>query len=126
MVTSSFQLSNGGGVAFSSANNVTFGQITASNITVTNLYVQYVSSSIDYTSGSVFINGSLTVSGSTNLISPTGQTVLSTNADVIEFTGSLFASASMIVTGSVSIQGGLTDSLHGTSRWAVTASYALS
>lgn len=51
-ITSSAQLSNGGGFAFGSGNNVTFNQITASNASFTNLFVQTITSSVDYASGS--------------------------------------------------------------------------
>ena len=79
MVSSSAQLSNGGGIAFDSNNNITVGQITASFAKITNLTVEYVTSSVmiitgsnkfgdasndkqEFT-GSVSITGSLTVNG---------------------------------------------------------------
>jgi hypothetical protein len=80
VVTSSAQLSNGGGVAFSNSNNVTFGQITGSVALITTITASYMYASgsnifgdspndihtfigrVDVT-GSVNITGSATVAG---------------------------------------------------------------
>jgi hypothetical protein len=79
LVSSSAQLENNGGVAFTNTSKVTFGQITASNAQIINLSVQYITSSVIITTGSnkfgdsesdkqeftgsVEITGSLTVNG---------------------------------------------------------------
>jgi hypothetical protein len=75
---------------------------------------------------SVVVSGSLTVSGSTNFVGSTGTTLLSTNADTLTFTGSIFTSGSIISTGSLNITS-VTSSLLGTASYAtqaLTASYA--
>ena len=73
-VSSSAQLSNGGGVAFDNTNNVTFGQITASALLVTEFTasVVLVSSSIRYQATESYallqspsIDGFTTLTGST-------------------------------------------------------------
>jgi hypothetical protein len=75
----------------------------------------------------VKISGSLTVTGSTNLVGDTGITLFSANADVLTFTGSIFTSGSIVSVGSLNINR-VTSSLFGTASWAinaVTASYVL-
>jgi hypothetical protein len=53
------------------------------------------------------ITGSLNVSGSTTFTGGSGTTLLSTNADTLIFTGSLFTSGSSSLSGSISISGSL-------------------
>ena len=55
--------------------------------------------------GSTLISGSLTVSGSTNIVGTTGTTLLSSNADTLIFTGSLYASGSVVITDSLEVNG---------------------
>ena len=78
-------------------------------------------SSVNRLNQSVVISGSLTVSGSTNIVGTAGNTLLSSNADTLIFTGSLLTSGSIVSTGSLNILGGVTGSLLGTSSYAVQA-----
>jgi hypothetical protein len=68
----------------------------------------------------VKISGSLTVTGSTNLVGDTGITLFSANADVLTFTGSIFTSGSIVSVGSLNINR-VTSSLFGTASWAINA-----
>ena len=83
VVSSSAQLSNGGGNAFTSASNITFGQITASIILVEKLYVQTITSSVEIVTGSLTVSGSLTAIGG--------------------ITGSLFGTSSYALTASYAL-----------------------
>jgi hypothetical protein len=83
-------------------------------------------SSVNRLNQNVVISGSLTVTGSTNIIGDSGTTLLSSNADTLVFTGSLFTTGSIISTGSLNILGGITGSLLGTASYttqALSASY---
>jgi hypothetical protein len=93
VVSSSAQLSNGGGVAFDTNSNITVNQITASFAKITNLNVEYVTSSV------MVITGSNKFGDASN--------------DKQEFTGSVS------ISGSLSVNGPIT----GTSSLASTASY---
>jgi hypothetical protein len=67
----------------------------------------------------VVISGSLSISGSQ------GSTLFVTNADTLVFTGSIYLSASIFSTGSITVNE-ITSSLFGTASWAInalTASY---
>ena len=81
VVSSSAQLSNGGGVAFDTNNNITVNQITASFAKITNLTVEYVTSSV------MVITGSNKFGDASN--------------DTQEFTGSVSMSGSLSVVGNV-------------------------
>jgi hypothetical protein len=85
VVSSSAQLSNNGGVAFDTNSNITVGQITASFAKITNLTVQYVTSSV------MVITGSNKFGDASN--------------DTQEFTGSVSMSGSLSVTGTLSATG---------------------
>ncbi len=78
-------------------------------------------SSVNRLNQNVVISGSLTVTGSTNIIGNSGTTLLSSNADTLVFTGSLFTTGSIISTGSLNILGGVTGSLLGTASYATQA-----
>jgi hypothetical protein len=78
-------------------------------------------SSVNRLNQNVVVSGSLTVSGSTNIIGNSGTTLLSSNADTLVFTGSLLTSGSIVSTGSLSILGGVTGSLLGTASYATQA-----
>jgi hypothetical protein len=93
VVSSSAQLSNGGGVAFDTNSNITVNQVTASFAKITNLTVEYVTSSV------MVITGSNKFGDASN--------------DKQEFTGSVS------ISGSLSVNGPIT----GTSSLASTASY---
>jgi len=69
-ISSSYQLSDGGGNAFDNSNNVTFGSVNALNITSSNNLSVYANASLGtnyenkhFVSGSMFISGSTHVSG---------------------------------------------------------------
>jgi hypothetical protein len=106
LISASAQLSNNGGVAFTSTNNITVGQITASNAQITNLTVQYVTSSV------------LVITGSNKF----GDA----SDDVQQFTGSVEVSGSFKITGSLNANLTGTSSYATTSSYAITASYAAS
>ncbi len=93
-VSSSAQLSNGGGTSFGAANNVTFGQITASAMLLGNLIVNTISASVEYVTGS----------------NRFGSSLINTH----EFTGSVTITGSLVVNGPTTIQN-LTGSIFGTS-----------
>ncbi len=78
-------------------------------------------SSVNRLNQNVVISGSLTVTGSTNIVGNSGTTLLSSNADTLVFTGSLFTTGSIISTGSLNILGGITGSLLGTASYATQA-----
>ena len=78
-------------------------------------------SSVNRLNQAVVISGSLTVSGSTNIIGDSGVTLFSSNADTLILTGSLLTSGSIILTGSLSILGSATGSLLGTASYATQA-----
>ena len=78
-------------------------------------------SSVNRLNQAVVISGSLTVSGSTNIVGNSGTTLLSSNADTLIFTGSLLTSGSIVSTGSLNILGGITGSLLGTASYAIQA-----
>ena len=78
-------------------------------------------SSVNRLNQNVVISGSLTVTGSTNIIGNSGTTLLSSNADTLIFTGSLFTTGSIVSTGSLNILGGITGSLLGTASYATQA-----
>ena len=81
VVSASAQLSNGGGVAFDTNSNITVNQITASFAKITNLTVEYVTSSV------MVITGSNKFGDASN--------------DKQEFTGSVSISGSLSVVGNV-------------------------
>ena len=81
VVSASAQLSNNGGVAFDTTSNITVGQITASFAKITNLTVQYVTSSV------MVITGSNKFGDASN--------------DTQEFTGSVNMSGSLSIVGNV-------------------------
>ena len=81
VVSSSAQLSNGGAVAFDTNSNITVNQITASFAKITNLTVEYVTSSV------MVITGSNKFGDASN--------------DKQEFTGSVSVSGSLSVVGNV-------------------------
>ena len=81
VVSSSAQLSNGGGVAFDTNSNITVNQITASFAKITNLTVEYVTSSV------MVITGSNKFGDASN--------------DKQEFTGSVNISGSLSIVGNV-------------------------
>jgi hypothetical protein len=81
VVSSSAQLSNNGGVAFTNTSNVTFNQVTASFAKITNLTVEYITSSV------VVITGSNKFGDASN--------------DTQEFTGSVNMSGSLSVVGNI-------------------------
>jgi hypothetical protein len=78
-------------------------------------------SSVNRLNQAVVISGSLTVSGSTNIIGDSGATLFSSNADTLILTGSLLTSGSIILTGSLSMLGSATGSLLGTASYATQA-----
>ena len=82
-------------------------------------------SSVNRLNQNVVISGSLTVTGSTNIIGDSGTTILSSNADTLVFTGSLYTTGSIISTGSLNILGGVTGSLLGTASFATSASFII-
>jgi hypothetical protein len=97
-ISSSQQLSNGAAGAFNLSNRVTFGEVTASYLTVGNIHVQTVTSSVVYSSGSNIFGKNET--------------------NVHEFTGSVNVSGSFSVaaaaakfTSSVSVSGSATNGL---------------
>jgi trimeric autotransporter adhesin len=115
------------------ANNLTVG----GTLTVQTIVAQTITSSINFVTGStrfgsntsnthqftgsILASGSLTISGSTNIVGVSGTTLLSSNADTLAFTGSLLTSGSIISTGSLSILGGITGSLLGSASYATNA-----
>jgi hypothetical protein len=131
LISSSFQLTNGQGFAFTTQSNVTFGQVTASFIDINKpfggdpAFVLDVSGSSAFT-GSVFVSGSLTMTGSINTNTLTSSFIMlrspntSSNASIV-FSGSLTSSIRMEVLqdGGVSFIGssgtlfGISDSLSG-------------
>jgi hypothetical protein len=78
-------------------------------------------SSVNRLNQNVVISGSLTVTGSTNIIGDSGTTILSSNADTLVFTGSFYTTGSIVSTGSLNILGGVTGSLLGTASYAAQA-----
>ena len=87
VVSASAQLSNNGGVAFDTNSNITVNQITASFAKITNLTVEYVTSSV------MVITGSNKFGDASN--------------DKQEFTGSVAMTGSLAVNGAISSIGNL-------------------
>jgi len=85
VVSSSTQLENNGATAFTVSSNVTFGQVTASSISVDTLHVRMVSSSIVYSSGSNIFGGDL--------------------SNTHNFTGSVMITGSLTSTGNITVFG---------------------
>jgi hypothetical protein len=140
-ISASAKLDINGNVIVTGSLRVT-QNITASNIVVTNLYVQTITGSVEYITGStqfgsllsnthiftgsVKITSSLAVDGNFAVNGSTGNFAFSSNADTLEITGSILLSGSMFVTGSISVNGSITSSLLGTASYAITASHATS
>ena len=74
-------------------------------------------------SGSTQITGSLGVTGSVSISGSVGS-VFTTNIDTMILTGSFLQNGSTFITGTLSVFGGITGSLFGTSSWAVSSSFA--
>jgi hypothetical protein len=101
--------------AVSSSRTVTASfAITSSYATNADLF-DGLNSTVFATTGSNVFNGNQTITGS-----------LFTNADTLIFTGSLFTSGSVGITGSLNVSAGITGSLFGSSSFSTTASSATS
>jgi hypothetical protein len=82
-------------------------------------------------SGSIFLTGSLSISGTGSVFDVAGD-VLEFSGDQMEFTGSFITTGSLrvigdtTITGSLRVSGSITGSLLGTASLATTASFAIS
>lgn len=94
------------------------GSVTASTDPA---YGFRVNSNSQFT-GSVLVTGSLGVIGPVNISGSSGS-VLSANVDTITYTGSIYQTGSYLLTGVLSVIGGITGSLFGTSSYSFTASF---
>ncbi len=116
----------GSDTAISSSYAITSSYAVTSSYVVQSISASFAStaSSVNRLNQNVVISGSLIVTGSTNIIGNSGTTLLSSNADTLIFTGSLYTTGSIVSTGSLNISGGITGSLFGTASYAVQAQSA--
>lgn len=83
-------------------------------------------------SGSVQLTGSMSVSGSGDVLTAQGDNIFFTgnlmefSGDAFEMTGSLAVVGNTVMTGSLAVTQGITGTLIGTSSWAVSSSQAVS
>jgi hypothetical protein len=113
-------------MSVATASFVTLAQTASYVLQAVSASFSSTASSVNQLNQNVVVSGSLTVSGSTNIIGSSGTTLLSSNADTLVFTGSLFTTGSIVSTGSLNILGGITGSLLGTASYAaqsLSASY---
>jgi hypothetical protein len=119
VVSSSAQLSNNGGVAFTNSNNVTFGQVTASaaNLSVITASYMYASGSnifgdstndihtfvgrVDVTGSIRIVSGSLVGTASHAIYAETASYAINTNVSGTPSSLAIFASTNVLTTGTI-------------------------
>jgi hypothetical protein len=86
-------------MSVATASFVTLAQTASYVLQAVSASFSSTASSVNQLNQNVVVSGSLTVSGSTNIIGSSGTTLLSSNADTLVFTGSFYASGSLEVNG---------------------------